>query len=76
MSNPREFSCFDNHQDGWGNSILDEPRYTRQPEDDEPDEDYSIEQENTLVVPNTGSFACVNSNKPDFDALLGGEGIL
>lgn len=72
---PREFSNFDDvpGNNGWdGMSILDEPRYTRQPEDDEPNEDYPIEPENTFVVPNTGSFACVNSNKPDFDTLLGG----
>lgn len=47
MKEPREFSCFDNYQDGWGNSILDEPRYSKRiPEDDEEEE---IERENEEI---------------------------
>ncbi len=58
---PREFSDFSSGQDGWGNSILDEPRYLRQPEDDEEDVDGIREinfwanfNEDTITVVNRG----------------------
>lgn len=61
MSNPREFSCFDNHQDGWGNSILDEPRYRSQPEDDEEDVD-GIREINFWANFNEETVTVVNRN--------------
>lgn len=68
MKEPREFSCFDNYQDGWGNSILDEPRYSKRiPEDDEEDLEIDYEAgfdgEVVTVENNNGQFNCQNDEK-------------
>lgn len=69
MKEPREFRSFDNMTDGWGNSILDEPRYSpkRIPEDDEEIEEQEIKywasfdgEEITVVNKNDGSMECGN----------------
>ena len=66
MTEPRQnreftnFNDFDN--DGWGNSTI-EPRYIPEEKEEEQDEDYPIENENTVIVLDKGNWGVSNTEK-------------
>lgn len=78
---PREFRCFDDHDnDGWNNSTI-EPRYREEPEPEETEPDFDdISESGTITIANRGNFACTIDGSATFnphlndDSTIGREG--